>query len=79
MPLKSLLDNKFEFMYQTKQPISDINNLPYWELEEYIERLNKKNEEKERQQKKQNEEHKKAQSNSGMGKFNPSSIMNKFK
>lgn len=73
------MDNKFEFMYQTKQPISDINNLPYWELEEYIERLNKKNEEKEKQQKKQNEEYKKMQNSGGVGNFNPKSFMNKFK
>lgn len=79
MPLNHLLDNKFEFMYQTKQPISDINGLPYWELEEYIERLNKKNAEKEKQHKKHNEEYKKTQSNSGIGKFNPNSMMRKFK
>lgn len=73
------MDNKFEFMYQTKQPISDINELPYWELEEYIQRLNKKNEEKEKQHKKQNEEYKKQQTSSGIGNFNPNSIMRKFK
>jgi hypothetical protein len=51
MPLNNLLDNKFEFAYQTKQPISDINSLPYWELEAYIERLNEKNKEAEAKQK----------------------------
>lgn len=79
MPLKNLLDNKFEFCYQTKQPISVINDLPYWELEEYIQRLNKKNEEIEKQNKKQNEEYKKMQTNSGIGKYNPQSFMKKFK
>lgn len=79
MPLNHLLDNKFEFIYQTQQPISDINELPYWELEEYILRLNKKNEEKEKQYKKQNEEYKKQQTSSGIGNFNPNSFMRKFK
>lgn len=74
-----MLDNKFEFCYQTKQSILDINQLPYWEFEEYIERLNEKNKEIEKQQKKQDEQYKNSQSNSGIGKFNPKSFMSKLK
>ena len=78
MPLNNLLDNEFEFMIQTHQPINVIENLPYWKFEAFIDRLNKRNDELAQRRKKEEEEHKKSQSNSGVGKFNASSFMNKF-
>lgn len=77
MPLNSLLDNKFEFFYQTKQPIPAINDIPYWEFEAYIERLNIKNKELEKQAKKQQDEQEKAQQNNSSSKFG--NIMKRFK
>lgn len=79
MPLNNILDNEFEFMMQSRQNIDVIENLPYWKFEAFIERLNRRNDEIASQHKKQEEEHKKAQSNSGIGNFNPSSFMNKMK
>lgn len=81
MPLTNLLENKFQYSLQTKTPILDVNELPYWEFEYYITLLNKHNEEVASQHKKQEEEHKKQQAtqSSGGSGFNMSSIMNKFK
>jgi hypothetical protein len=79
MPLNSLLDNQFEFIIQANQPISDIENLPYWKFEAFIERLNKRNDEIKKQRKKEDEEMKKQQSSSGVGKYNTSSFIPKFK
>jgi len=79
MPLNNLLDNQFEFMLQTHQQISDIENMKYWKFEAFIERLNRRNDELAQRRKKEEEEHKKAQSNSGIGNFNAKSFMNKFK
>lgn len=82
MPLTNLLENKFQYSLQTKTPISDVNELPYWEFEYYITLLNKHNEEVANQQRKQDEEQKKAQAAQGSNpssSFNMSSIMNKFK
>lgn len=79
MPLNNLLDNEFEFMIQTHQPIDVIENMPYWKFEMFIERLNKRNDELASRRKKEEEEHKKSQSSSGIGNMNPSSFMSKFK
>ena len=43
MPLTTLLDNEFEFICQTHCQPSEIDKLPYWKYEGFIERLNKKN------------------------------------
>ena len=45
MPLNNLLDNEFEFMLQTHQQISEIENMRYWKFEAFIERLNRRNDE----------------------------------
>ena len=80
IPLNNLLDNQFEFIIQTNQPISEILNLPYWKFEAFIERLNKRNEEIAAKQRKEAEEQKKQQQQMGnLGSINPSSFMNKFK
>lgn len=79
MPLKNLLDNEFEFISQTGQPLSEIMNIPYWKFESFIERLNKKNDELRDKRKKEEAEYKKQQSSSGVGNFNSSSFANKFK
>jgi hypothetical protein len=79
MPLKNLLDNIFEFIIQTNQPLSEIMNMPYWKFEAFIERLNKRNEEMKDRRKKEENEMKKQQQSSGIGNFNPSSFANKFK
>jgi hypothetical protein len=45
-------------MIQTKQPLRDIENMPYWKFEAFIERLNKHNHELKKQRDKQMEEQK---------------------
>ena len=60
MPLEALLNNEFEFIMQVKQPLSEVMEMPYWKFEEFIERLNKKNEEQNKEAKKQEEDQKKA-------------------
>jgi len=77
--LTNLLDNQFEFLHQLSMQPSECDRLPYWKFEAFVERLNKKNDEERAQNKKQQEEYKKQQSNSGMGKYNPSSFLNKLK
>lgn len=61
------------------QPESNIGDWPYWKFEAFIERLNKRNDEIKSSRKKEEEEMRKQQANSGIGKFNPGSFMNKFK
>jgi len=78
MPLNNLLDNEFEFMLQTHQQISEIENMRYWKFEAFIERLNRRNDELAQRRKKEEEEHKKSQAGSGIGNFNAGSFMNKF-
>lgn len=79
MPLKNLLDNEFEFINQTHQPLSEIMNIPYWKFEAFIERLNRHNDEIKDRKKKEDAEYKKQQQSSGVGSFNASSFANKFK
>jgi TPP-dependent 2-oxoacid decarboxylase len=74
MPLEHLLENEFEVVHQTKQPFSDVENLPYWKFEKFVEFLNKKNDEQKKEHKKQNE-----QKQNNVGKYNPNSFMKKFK
>lgn len=76
MPLKSLLDNEFEFMMQSRQPINDILNMPYWKFEEFIDRLNDRNDKIAAEKKKQDEAQAKQ---SSMGSLNTGSLINKFK
>ncbi len=73
MPLTNLLDNKFEFIHQEKIQPSEIGNLPYWEFEAFIERLNKKNDEEREKDRKRNEELKKQnnQNNINPNKYIP--------
>ena len=61
MPLNNLLDNEFEFMFQTKQSINSILDMPYWKFEEFIERLNNKNKQKEQEEKKQQQQQQQSQ------------------
>jgi len=80
MPLNNLLDNQFECMLQMHQPLSEIENMPYWKLESMIERLNRRNDELASQRKKQDEANQKAQQNNTSGsKINTSSLMNKMR
>lgn len=65
-------------MIQTHIQPSEIDNMPYWKYEAFIERLNKRNEDLASRRKKEEEEHKKSQSGSGIGKYNPSSFMPKL-
>lgn len=75
MPLTNSLDNEFELLHQEGIQPSEIGNLPYWKLEAFIERLNKKNEEEKDRQRKQEEQQKKhSQSNN----TNPSKYMSKL-
>jgi hypothetical protein len=76
MPLKSLLDNEFEFMMQSKQPMTDILNMPYWKFEEFIDRLNDRNDKIASERKKHDEAQAK---NASAGSLNTGSMMNKFK
>lgn len=78
MPLNNLLDNEFEFIIQTNQPLSEILNIPYWKFEAFIERLNKRNDEINQKRKKEEEEQKKSTGNLNSS-FNVGSMMNKFK
>lgn len=77
MPLENLLENEFEFIHQTKQPINVVENMEYWKFEKFCQLLNKKNEQLEKQHKKQNDEQSKQQTNNGS--YNPSKMMKKFK
>jgi len=43
--LKTLLTNKFEFLYQKEQHPTWWDNVPFWEFEEYIKLLNERNKE----------------------------------
>lgn len=76
MPLKNLLDNEFEFMMQSKQPINDILNMPYWKFEEFIDRLNDRNDKITAEKKKQDEAQTKQNQ---LGSLNTGSLINKFK
>lgn len=75
MPLKNLLDNEFEFIMQSKQPMKDVLDMPYWKFEEMIDRLNERNDKINSERKKQEE----SQKNSSIGSLNPGSMINKFK
>ncbi len=55
------LDNEFEFMDQTKCQPSEINQMPYWKFEMFIERLNRKNDKEKERQKNQEKERAKEQ------------------
>lgn len=79
MPLDNLLENEFEVIYQTKQPISDIENMDYWKFEKFVEFINKRNEEQRKEQKKQEQQQQKQQQGSSIGKYNMNSMMKKFK
>ncbi len=79
MPLTNLLDNEFEFMFQTKCQPSEIMDMPYWKFELFIERLNKKNDEEHARQRKQQDEYKKQQQNSGVGNYNPGNFLRGIK
>jgi len=77
MPLRNLLDNEFEFMMQSRQPMHDILEMPYWKFEEFIDRLNDRNDKIASERKKHDEaQSKQAASTGGL---NPGSLMNKFK
>ncbi len=78
MPLKNLLDNEFEFMMQSRQPMSDILNMPYWKFEEFIDRLNDRNDKIASERKKHDEAQAKHSANAS-GSLNTNSLMNKFK
>lgn len=75
MPLKNLLDNEFEFIMQSKQPMRDVLDMPYWKFEEMIDRLNERNDKINAERKKQDD----AQKNASASSLNPGSLMNKFK
>lgn len=71
MPLTNSLDNEFELIHQEKIQPSEIGNLPYWKMEAYIERLNKKNEEERDRQRKQEEQQKKQNQSTNHSKYMP--------
>jgi NH3-dependent NAD+ synthetase len=79
MPLASLSENEFEFMMQSRQPLSEIMNMPYWKFEDFIERLNKRNEDISHERKKQEEQQNKAQSQYSSSALKAGPNMNNFK
>jgi hypothetical protein len=66
-------------MFQTKCQPSEMDNMPYWKFESFIERLNKKNDEEHARQKKQQDEYKKQQQSSGIGNFNANNFLRGIK
>lgn len=71
--LKTLIPNKFEFLWQKNIPFSEWDNMPYWEFEEVIKLMNQRNKEDNKRQR----ESEKQQSNQmpNMNNFNPGSYM----
>jgi hypothetical protein len=57
-------------------PPSEIDQMSYWEFEEWIKRLNKRVKEEEEERKRQDAHQKSQMPNFNMSKFNPNSIMN---
>ncbi|MFW6009636.1 MAG: hypothetical protein ACOCP8_10270 [archaeon] len=51
-----MIDNKFEFLFQKNQGISSWDNIPFWEFEEFIKRLNERNKEENKRNSEQQEE-----------------------
>jgi len=74
MPLTTILDNKFGFMELDHIAPRYINELSWWEYEEYVKRLNDRVE-------RENKQHKESQKNQNMPNYsnklpNVSSMMN---
>ena len=70
--MKTLLTNKFEFLYQKDQHPTWWDDVPFWEFEEYIKLLNERNKEEDEQRKKQDKQQGANMPN--MSNFNPSNF-----
>lgn len=64
---------------QSRQQLSEIMNMPYWKFEDFIERLNKRNEEISNERKKQEEQQNKAQAQYSSSALKAGPNMNNFK
>jgi hypothetical protein len=64
-----------------KQPLSEVMNMPYWKFEQFVERLNRKNEHAESERKKHEDGQKGSDTSSGsnMSKYNPKNFLSGFK
>jgi hypothetical protein len=61
---------------QSRQPMQDILDMPYWKFEEFIDRLNDRNDKISSERKKQDDAQAKQAS---AGSLNTGSLMSKFK
>lgn len=70
---RDLQKNKFQIAKQTPVTPNEIDTWFYFTYEEFVQNLNDNNKQEKEENEKRNKEH-----GETMGKFNPSSIMNKF-
>jgi hypothetical protein len=67
--LTTLIQNKFEFLWQKNIPFSEWNDMPYWEFEAVIKMMNERNKEENERQKSAEKQKQQASNIPNMGNF----------